>query len=134
MSHNYSDETISVIYSQGTTAKGRYQAHSLFTSYGPIDETSLEEVYESSMGKKPEFCQDGVISDFEDLEALQKFSFELSQKLYSKGVSLISIDQYNEILLESYNSEELVHKLQESGNFLANPDAGKSNFFNKIFN
>lgn len=134
MSNNYSDEIISVVYSKVDGPGSAYQALSLFTSYGPIDETSLEEVYLGLSSRAPRVCEDGEIADFQDIEMLQKYSFELSQKLYAKGASLISIDEYNQILLESYSCEELVQKLQESGNFLANPDAGKSNFFNKIFN
>ncbi len=134
MSNNYSEEIISVIYSVPEGLSGGYQALSLFTSYGPVDESSLEEVYMNSSAKEPRIIGEGEIADFSDLEALQKFSFELSQKLLAKGASLISVDEYNQILLDSFTSEELVSKLQESGNFMENPDAGKSNFFNKIFN
>ena len=134
MSQNYSNEVISIVYSRVEGGQHGYQALSAFTSYGPIDESSLEEVYQNQHSRQPRVCEDGEISDFTDLEALQKFSFELSQKLYAKGASLISIDEYNQILLDAFSSEELVKKLQESGNFKANPDAGKSNFFNKIFN
>lgn len=134
MSQNFADEIISVVYGSLKRHQQGYQALSVFTSYGPVDESTLEEVYEGIFNELPRHCDDGIVAPFLDIEALQKFSFELSQKLFAKGSSLVSVDDYNKILLESFNGEELVKKLQESGNYMANPDAGKSNFFNKIFN
>ena len=127
---------LTVIYGPHKVAgqiKGQ-EVMSLFNERGLVDEVQMEEVYLEQIGHAPEVLAEGMIGPFDDLEAIQKFSFSLCQNFGNSGVSLVSLERYNEILSDCYKAEDLKAKLEAEGNFLRNPDASKGNFFNKIFN
>lgn len=110
------------------------QVMASFNETGLIDETVLEEEYVSVMNHEPSVLDEGSIGPFSNLETIQKFSFNLCQKLGNKGISLVSLDDYNELLNASFKTEDFKARLEEKGNFISNPEAGKSGLFNKIFN
>lgn len=110
------------------------QVMASFNETGLIDETVLEEEYLSVMNHEPSVLDEGSIGPFSNLETIQKFSFNLCQKLGNKGTSLVSLDDYNELLNASFKIEDFKARLEEKGNFIGNPEAGKSGLFNKIFN
>lgn len=128
--------TLVVIYGpyQNDLHHKGHEIIALFGPYGLVDEGTLEEFYKEIYHSAPESLESGRVGFFGDVETIQRFSFSLCQKYNNEGVSLVTVDDYNEILTSSFKSDELVQKLQESGNFIANPDAGKSGFFSKLFN
>ncbi|MCF8059484.1 MAG: hypothetical protein K9K67_09320 [Bacteriovoracaceae bacterium] len=107
---------------------------SVFNENGLVDETTLDEEYLEVVNHAPGVLEEGAVGPFNDLEVIQKFSFNLCQKLGNHGASLVSLDDYNELLAASYKVEDLKQKLEEKGSFIKNPEAGKSGIFNKIFN
>lgn len=109
------------------------QVMASFNETGLIDETVLEEEYLAVMNHEPSLLDEGTIGPFSNLETIQKFSFNLCQKLGNKGASLVSLDDYNELLNASFKVEDFKTHLEEKGNFIGNPEAGKSGLFNKIF-
>lgn len=106
----------------------------VFNETGLIDETTLEEEFLELVGHEPGVMEEGTIGSFSTLEQIQKFSFNLCQKLGNKGASLVPLDDYNELLVASFKIEDFKAKLEEKGSFIDNPEAGKSGLFNKIFN
>ena len=110
------------------------QVMASFNESGLIDETTLEEEYLAVMNHEPSLLDEGTIGPFSNLETIQKFSFNLCQKLGNKGASLVSLDDYNELLNASFKVEDFKSRLEEKGNLIHNPEAGKSGIFNKIFN
>ena len=106
----------------------------VFNENGLIDESILDEEYLEVVNHAPGILEEGVVGPFTDLENIQKFSFNLCQKLGNHGASLVSLEDYNELLAASYKVEDLKQKLEEKGSFIKNPEAGKSGLFNKIFN
>ena len=110
------------------------QVMASFNESGLIDETTLEEEYLNVMNHEPSVLDEGTIGPFSNLETIQKFSFNLCQKLGNKGTSLVSLDDYNDLLNASFKVEDFKNRLEEKGNFISNPEAGKSGILNKIFN
>lgn len=106
----------------------------VFNESGLIEETTLEEEFLELVSHEPEVLDEGTIGPFSSLEQIQKFSFNLCQKLGNKGASLVPLDDYNELLIASFKIEDFKAKLEEKGSFIDNPEAGKSGIFNKIFN
>ncbi len=106
----------------------------IFNEKGLVDEGQLEEGYVELIGHAPELVGEGTIGPFDDLEQIQKYCFNLCQGFGNSGVSLVSLEKYNEILIESFKVEDLRSRLEREGNFIKNPDAQKGGFFNKIFN
>jgi hypothetical protein len=128
--------TLTIIYGplkSGGRTDGQ-QVMASFNESGLIDETTLEEEYLAVMNHEPSLLDEGTIGPFSNLETIQKFSFNLCQKLGNAGASLVSLDDYNELLNASFKVEDFKSKLEEKGNFINNPEAGKSGLFNKIFN
>ncbi len=105
-----------------------------FNEMGLIEETTLEEEFLELVGHEPDVVDEGTIGPFNGLEQIQKFSFNLCQKLGNKGASLVPMDDYNELLVASFKIEDFKQKLEEKGSFIDNPEAGKTGLFNKIFN
>lgn len=127
---------LSLIYGPFYKA-GRQQGQEIMAIYnqdGLVDETTLEEEFLQVFNHEPGSLGEGTIAPFESLEDIQKFGFNICQKLRNSGVSLVSLEQYNNLLVESHKVEDFKHKLEEEGNFLKNPDVDKAGFFNKIFN
>lgn len=127
---------LTVIYGphkKGGSLNGQ-ELMSVFNERGLVDEGELEQGYVELIGHAPELIGEGVIGPFDDLEQIQKFCFNLCQNFGNSGVSLVSLEKYNEILSESYKVEDLRNKLEREGNFIKNPEAQKGGFFNKIFN
>lgn len=112
---------------------GGQQIMVAFNDAGLINEITLEDEYSEMFKVAPAKINEGSIGAFRDLEVLQKYSFNLCQKLGNAGVSLVSLESYNEALGQSYKVDELRTRLEECGNFIKNPDAEKNGFFNKIF-
>ena len=106
---------------------------SIFNERGLVDEAHLEQVYKELIGHEAEMLKEGAIGPFDDLEQIQKFCFNLCQIFGNSGVSLVSLDKYNEILTGSFKVEDLRNRLEREGSFIKNPDAQKGGFFNKIF-
>lgn len=106
----------------------------IFNQDGLVEETVLEEEFLQLFNHEPKAIGEGTIAPFDSLEDIQKFGFNICQKLRNSGVSLVSLDDYNTLISESHKIEDLKQKLEEKGNFLKNPDVEKSGFFNKIFN
>lgn len=114
--------------------KNGHEIIAIFNERGLIDESTLEDLYKDYVGHEPKIVEFGHIGYFTQMEDIQKYSFRICQKLGNEAVSLVSVEDYNEVLIDSFKSEELLQKLQTLGNLIPNPDAGKSGFFNKLFN
>lgn len=106
----------------------------IFNQEGLVEENILEEEFLQLFNHEPQEIGEGTIAAFDSLEDIQKFGFNICQKLRNSGVSLVSLDDYNSLVSESHKIEDLKEKLEERGNFLKNPDVEKAGFFNKIFN
>lgn len=107
---------------------------SISNGNGLVDENQLEQLFIDLIGHAPEALSDGKIGPFDDLESVQKYCFNVCTAFGNSGVSLVPLEKFNQLLIESYKSEELRGKLEVEGNFIKNPDAHKTGFFNKIFN
>lgn len=132
-----SDKSVLTIIYGPLKSGGRNDGQQVMASFnetGLIDETVLEEEYLAVMNHEPSLLDEGTIGPFSNLETIQKFSFNLCQKLGNKGASLVSLEDYNELLSASFKVEDFKNRLEEKGNFINNPEAGKSGIFNKIFN
>ncbi len=114
--------------------KNGHEIISIFNDRGLVDESTLEDYFKELTSRTPEIVESGHIGYFGQMEAIQKFSFRICQKFGSDAVSLVSVEDYNDVLLDCYKSDELLQKLQTVGNLIPNPDAGKSGFFSKLFN
>ncbi len=114
--------------------KKGHEVISIFNERGLIDESTLEDFFKDLVGQAPKVVESGHIGYFAQMEDIQKFSFRICQKLGNEAVSLVSVEDYNSVLIDSFKSEELLHKLQNIGNLIPNPDAGKGGFFSKLFN
>lgn len=128
------DKVLTAIYGfdpQGLEGRN-LEVISLYNQDGLVPENILDEAYAKMFNSRPAFCFDGSVKFFETLDDLQKYIFEICQNLKNKGVSLVSVDVFNAMVMESFTVEELKKRLEEKGKFMTNPDAGKSNFFNRL--
>lgn len=135
MSIDSSDSRMTLIYGPFKN-KGRYSGLEVMTFYnseGLIEEDLLEDEYRQLYSNPPLEVAEGMVACFESLEDVQKFSFNICQKLKNSGVSLVSLEQYNELVIESCTGEELKEELENKGNFLKNPESEKKGFFNRFF-
>lgn len=114
--------------------KNGHEVISIFNERGLIDESTLEDFYKELVGSEPKVIESGHIGYFSQMEEIQKFAFRICQKLGNEAVSLVSVEDYNSALIDSFKSEDLLLKLQNIGNQIPNPDAGKGGFFSKLFN
>lgn len=133
---NHESSVLVVIYGPylNNEQNSGHEIISIFNEKGLIDESSLEDMFKVSIGHEPKSIESGRIGYFNQMEDIQKFSFRICQKLGHEAVSLVSVEDYNEVLINSFKSEELLQKLQSVGNLIPNPDAGKVGFFSKLFN
>lgn len=107
---------------------------SIFNDKGLVDESTLEDFYKELMPGQPKILETGHIGYFSQMEDIQKFAFRICQRFGSESVSLVSVDDYNEALVNSFKSDDLLTNLENRGNRIENPDAGKGGFFSKLFN
>jgi|GEM_PF-2013379 len=119
-------------YYMGKRADG-YEIIAIFNNSGLCQETHLEDIFENQFSKVPKVLHDGGIGPFEGLEDIQKYCFSLCQKYGDEGVSLVSLDSYNKVITDAFTGEELLNELALKGNYIKNPEAGKSGFLSGIF-
>jgi len=136
MNINVESTALVVIYGPylSDADKNGHEIISIFSERGLIDESTLEDFYKDLMPGTPAVLESGHIGYFGQLEDIQKFSFRICQKFGSDAVSLVSVEDYNDVLIDSFKSEDLLKNLQNVGNLIPNPDAGKGGFFSKLFN
>ncbi len=136
MSMSRESSVLVVIYGPylNSEDKNGHEVISIFNERGLIDESTLEDFYKELSGTEPKVLESGRIGYFSQMEDIQKFSFRICQKLGNEAVSLVSVEDYNAVLIDSFKAEDLLENLQNVGNLIPNPDAGKGGFFSKLFN
>ena len=136
MNLNSESSALVVIYGPyiNDEEKNGHEIISIFNDRGLVDESTLEDFYKDLTSSSPIVIESGHIGYFSSMESIQKFSFRICQKFGSSAVSLVSVEDYNDVLIDCYKSDELLSKLQNVGNLIPNPDAGKGGFFSKFFN
>lgn len=136
MSSNGDSSVLVVIYGPYVSNPeiSGHEVISIFNDKGLVDESTLEDFYKEIINKDPTVLESGHIGYFSEMEDIQKFSFRICQRFGLESVSLVSVEDYNEALVDSFKADDLLMNLQNKGNIIPNPDAGKSGFFSKIFN
>ncbi len=102
---------------------------------GMIDREIAEKIYKESILPN-EFQHKDLIGPFESLDELNKFAFLLCESINAPRVSLMSVQDYNLLLENSFDTHNFLNDLKTKGNILENIDREenkKSGFFSKIF-
>lgn len=131
--NNY--ETLFIVYAkQVFEEQNSFFAIHIFSSRAEVDFDQIKKSYESEIDSWKLRESDQKVGPFVDLEALQRFSFALCQRVNADQVSLLNIDSYNEALAKSSNSGELLNHFIELGDKIQNLEGGsKKGFLDRIF-
>jgi hypothetical protein len=128
-------DSIYIVYGQRVILEdSKYFALHIFSNEGNIDIELIIKAYESEVNTWNEHALEGRIGPFESLESLQKFSFNLCQRLNAKKIILLSKDSYNEAVENCSNVDQLCDEFNKLGDVLENvaSDSPKG-IFERIF-
>ena len=110
------------------------EIYHVFNSKGLVDEEILLDYFSDICKDQVSSLGKGRIGHFSDGEQVQRFCFQLCQKLGHSGVSLLTVREYNNVLSSCHQASDFTSLLKEKGEFIENVDAQKRGFFDNIFN
>lgn len=129
-------ESIVMIYDYKEGAETNPSAYYLlhaFDETGVIEIEPMIDVYEEFIQKQPELSK-MPLGPFESLNFLNQFAFKICEKIDGSVVSLLSVQDYNQIMEEATNGTSLFHDFVEKGNRIENLDhKSKGGILGKIF-
>lgn len=141
LEHNaFADETIVGIYHffqprahEGTPPQ--YYLLHVLDHRGILDREIVIRVYKEKFQRDLDRDQD-IVGPFESLDELNMFAYELANEINAPKVSLLSVGDYNLLLENAMDLNNLIYDLKNKGNILENIERDqvkKSGFFSKIF-
>lgn len=105
-----------------------YNLVKAFDSKGVIEKDLISEVYDSDIASLEHDDRYRTLSDF------QNFLLNLSESLKKEGYCMISVEEFNDALLEVNEVSSFFDKLSIIGNTVVSNERGrKMNFFKKFF-
>lgn len=126
----YGPSSTSVEGQKGTLGLEIYH---IFNTKGLIDEDLLHRYYEDVCGTEVTALSHGCVGYFSDGSQVQRFCFQLCQHLNHDGVNLLTVKQYNDILMSCHLAEDLPQALSRGGEYIENVDVHKKGFFDSLF-
>lgn len=133
MSNN---ESIVMIYDYkegGEVKPSAYYLLYVFDEAGLLDSEPMINVYEELIQKQPE--GEGMpFGPFESLNFLNQFAFKVCEKNNEAMVSLLSVNDYNQVMEQATSGSNLFQEFVERGNRIENLDhKSKGGILGKIF-
>lgn len=136
----FSDETIVGIYHffQPRAHEGaipQYYLLHILDHRGILDRDLVVRVYKEKFQREVDRDQE-IVGPFESLDELNMYAYQLASEINAPKVSLLSVSDYNLLLENAMDLNNLIYDLKNKGNILENmeKDQGKkSGFFSKIF-
>ena len=128
-------DVVYLVYGQKSSHQdSSYYAFQIFSEAAPIEKEQVLKSYESTVDIIRGEENLNMVGPFKAIDNLQRFSFDLCQRLNAKKIALLNINAYNEAVEKSAKISELWENLQAGADLLENTqvDQGKG-FFNRIF-
>lgn len=110
------------------------EIYHVFNNSGLVDEDLLHRYFEDVCETPIRSLSHGRVGYFSDGGEVQRFCFQLCQHLNLEGVNILTVSQYNEILMNCHRGEDLPPALSQGGEYIENVDAHKKGFFDSLFN
>jgi len=117
----------------GKLNSSKYYFRYLVSSLGEIDTDSVREVYDELYLKNPTSVESSI-GPFDDVRAMNRFAYQLCEKISAKKMSLISVKNYNQFMENAVTAEDFFNNLFKQGEIIENQEFSKPGIFKNIFN
>lgn len=119
----------------GGNTNSSYYLSYLFSDSGLIDREYLQDLYGQTYTLAEIHRHDNYIGPFDDLDALNKFSFKVCDELRADRIVLHTLEEYNSIMESVHSVSNLKERLITDGNVIENLEVkNKISLFDKFFN
>ena len=119
----------------GDSSHSSYYLSYLFTDSGLVDREYLHDLYGQTYTLGEIQRHDNYIGPFDDLDALNKFSFKVCDELKADRIVLHTLEEYNSIMESVHSVTNLKERLITEGNVIENLEMkNKTGLFGKFFN
>ncbi|MFA6236445.1 MAG: hypothetical protein WC635_03875 [Bacteriovorax sp.] len=93
-----------------------------------------EERFKSSLATTESYTNSSkMIGPFDSTDQLNQFAFQLCEELNAAKVSLLSVQEYNQLLESTQSAPDFHRDLLEKGNVMENIERKKKGFLSRFF-